>query len=151
MGLIDEIDRLGQQGFCCIWNYNHAERVDLLRAMCDRLLLFKSHLKEEDDLKALVAWGESTTVADFLDFKVPGLGFSTFQYLRILCGASTVKPDVHIRRAFLEGVGRKVNDSGIVALYEVAAARLQVPAQKLDYAIWNYYSERARNSQTCPK
>jgi hypothetical protein len=68
-----------------------------------------------------------------------------FQHLRMLFGAQTTKPDVHIRNFVSEVIGRKVNDYTALALLEQASAQTNLPLHEVDGAIW---SERGRKYHT---
>jgi hypothetical protein len=89
----------------------------------------------------------------FGSFNVKGIGLATFQYLRILCGSDTVKPDIHIRQAVSDGLNERVtNDKRVIALVEAAAFSLQISARILEYSIWLHYSEGAKTRlRRCPQ
>jgi len=77
---------------------------------------------------------------------------ATFQYLRILCGSETVKPDIHLRQVVTDSLNRKISDDRkVIALLEAAARKMGVPAKRLDYAIWDRYSTNSRNSAKCSR
>ena len=65
-------------------------------------------------------------------FKVVG-----FQYLRMLFGADTTKPDVHIRGFISEALNhRRISDYEALSLLEAAALRLGLSVRAVDSAIW---------------
>lgn len=71
-----------------------------------------------------------------------GIGFTTFQYLRMLCGADTVKPDVHISKAVREALGKQLSPMAVVELVEQSAKNMGIQARQLDYTIWLHYSKK---------
>jgi hypothetical protein len=79
---------------------------------------------------------------DYERFGVQGFGLSGFQYLRMLFGVPTIKPDVHIRRFVSDAVGRTVTDEEALALMEAAGKHLEWPLSRLDYAIWDRSARR---------
>ena len=80
-------------------------------------------------------WAKTATFARFQG-RVRGLGPAVFQWLVMRQGVDTIKPDVHVHR-FVESVlGRRVSDTDAVAVLTEAARRLERPATRLDWAIW---------------
>ncbi len=148
--LLDWIDKLGDSGFTRVWNYNDLGRVKRLRNLTRRFLEFKNLYELTGDFETLSRWGKISTLDDFDSFGVAGIGLATFQYLRILCGAETVKPDVHLRQAVEDSLNRKIwNNKKVVALIEAASQTMDIPAKRLDYAIWDHYSKISRSSKKC--
>ncbi len=143
--LNDAITHLGISGFCQLWHYNHPQRVEILKRLIAKFQAIKKDMEIEDDLIAINAWGTKSTIADFDNFDVKGIGFTTFQYLRLLCGADTVKPDIHLRRAVKDATGRPMSKLVTVTLVEETAHELGIPARRLDYALWRYYSQGKSN------
>lgn len=141
-GVLEAIEDKGISGFCKVWNYNHPERVEILKRLANKFLRIKKELKISNDLSALKEWAKQSTVIDYPKFGVKGIGFVTYQYLRLMCGADTTKPDVHLKKAVKEGTGRKLSEAEVVQLVEQSAKRMNVKARQLDYALWRYYSNR---------
>jgi hypothetical protein len=141
-GALQTIEKEGVSGFCKIWNYNHPERVEILKRLINKYLLVKKELKIDDDLTALKEWGRKSTVENYEDFNVKGIGFVTYQYLRLMCGADTTKPDIHLKRAVKEGTGQSLSEAETVQVVELTAKEIKVKARQLDYALWRYYSKR---------
>ena len=140
--LIAKIEKIGADGFCELWRYNHKSRVELLHILATRFMIIRKDMKARTDLNALHQWGKITQPGDFRDFNVPGIGFTTFQYLRMMCGANTVKPDVHISKAILLGTGERLSAIDKVNLVEQTAVSMGIQAQDLDYALWHFYSNK---------
>lgn len=76
---------------------------------------------------------------------VPGFKLAGFQYLRMLFGAETTKPDVHILRYVARTLNRppatRANEM-VRAVYAVerAGELLGVSVRSLDVAIWEHES-----------
>ena len=85
-------------------------------------------------IKSKVA--SNSSINDYNYFNVPDIGFATFQYIRILFGANTVKPNVHIKNKISEVVGRKLNDKYTVELFESACNELKLNTSDIEYYIW---------------
>lgn len=136
------IENKGINGFCEIWNYNHPERVEILKRLANKFLQIKTELKVTDDLATLKEWAKQSSATNYPKFGVRGIGFVTYQYLRLMCGADTTKPDVHLKRAVKEGTGQKLPEAKVVQIVELTAKKINVKARQLDYALWRYYSKR---------
>ena len=100
--------------------------------------------KEDDELISLRKWASDASVLDYDKFGVKGIGFTTYQYIRMLLGANTVKPDVHIKNKISEIVGRKVNDKYAVQLFESACRNLKLNIVDVEHYIWK---KNANNSE----
>lgn len=67
-------------------------------------VLLENADEEDDDLALLQSWAENADPKRYVDDPVgavKGIGLATFQYLRMIAGANTVKPDIQVRR-FIE-------------------------------------------------
>jgi hypothetical protein len=81
-------------------------------------------------------WAVDARPGDYLEVGAKGFGLAGFQYLRMLFGARTAKPDVHILR-FVEGViGRRPGEAEALYLLEEAAHGGGFDLRKVDVAIW---------------
>lgn len=140
--LNDLINERGEVGICEYWCYNHRERVGILSRLTNKYLSWESGNNLPDSIGSLKLWGINSKMEDFDNFNVRGIGFTTFQYLRLLTGANTTKPDVHLKRAIFDGLGKNVGEKGIVRITERTSEILNVPTRKLDYSIWHYYSNK---------
>ena len=117
-------------------NYADSRRADTLVGVLDCLLDLQRDFQGETEAERLEAWAAWARPGDYLTLSVRGFGLAGFQYLRMLFGAQTTKPDVHIVRFVSENVGRKVSDVQALNLLERAAVRTGLPVRDLDVAIW---------------
>jgi hypothetical protein len=80
---------------------------------------------------------------------VHGLGWVTFEYFRLLCGAETAKPDTMIHRWLERAIGREVNAKTALSMVKGLAAELErrwtmeVSPRAVDHTIWFHESGRA--------
>ncbi|MEZ6193731.1 MAG: hypothetical protein R3C45_21015 [Phycisphaerales bacterium] len=88
---------------------------------------------EED---RLLVWARWCRPGDYLSLGVKGFGLAGFQYLRMLFGADTVKPDVHINRYVANSLGQPVSDIRAIYILERAGEILRQPIKSIDVAIW---------------
>jgi hypothetical protein len=105
-------------------NYNHKDRADTLVGVTKYLKQVQAVYQGSSQMSRLKKWAEAAKPSDAYMVGVRGFGLSGFQYLRILLGAQTVKPDVHIRRFVSEAVGHSVSDERSIELFEAAGKYL---------------------------
>lgn len=104
--------------------------------MVDFLLGVVAATPTASELEGLERWAVDAQPADFRTVGIRGFGLAGFQYLRMLFGASTTKPDVHIRRYVAAAAGRPVSDVQALSLMEDAAAQVGVSLRDADTTIW---------------
>lgn len=94
----------------------------------------------ESERDRLTAWAEWARPGDHLMLDIRGFGLAGFQYLRVLFGAQTIKPDVHILRYAERALGRPFTSASsavrLVYIVERAGEMLSVPVRSLDAAMW---------------
>jgi hypothetical protein len=114
-----------------LWGNNYWPRIQWLRGLA-------AFLREENltSQEALKEWAVSCDFDRDFAGRVKHLGIAACQWLRMRLGVDTVKPDVHMHRFVTRAIGRKLSDSGVVAVIEEVARRLGMRARTLDHAIW---------------
>jgi hypothetical protein len=117
-------------------NYRDEKRAVTLVGVLGYLLQVQAAFNGSSEASRLTNWAKSAKPYDHETLGIPGFGLSGFQYLRILFGAQTVKPDVHIRRFVSKAIGHPVQDVQALLLVEAAGKHLGWPLPSLDYAIW---------------
>lgn len=129
--------------------YKDEVRIKEINEVASTFLKLKNEYGEQDDLKAMKKWAKETdfTKKDDPIFKIKGIGIATFQYLRILSGAQTCKPDVHIKN-FLNDVlgrkkGKKFSEEYAVRAVTQLAQSIDKDTRIVDNAIWKY--QRSKN------
>jgi hypothetical protein len=136
------IQEKGYEGFNRVWQYNHLDRVKMLDDLAKKFISYAEEIHESDDLAAMKNWANKVSPKDYDKFGVHGIGLATFQYLRMLSGVSTVKPDVHIKKAVGYALGRQVSDMEAIWLVEQASKEMGLPATTVDHNLWQYYSSK---------
>ena len=131
--------RFGEQ----VWNYRYLPRIQTLELLVNWFLAYQQKHGFADDLEAMRYWAQQPYREPLSAYGVRGIGIATTQYLRMLAGADTVKPDVRIHQAIEDALGRSVEDAEAISIIEAAARRLGVGAVTLDHAIWKFYSGNA--------
>ena len=128
--------RFGEQ----VWNYRYLPRIQTLELLVNWFLAYQQKHGFGDDLEAMRYWAQQPYKEPLSAYGVRGIGIATTQYLRMLAGADTVKPDARIHQAVEDALGRSVTDEEAISLIEEAARRLGVGATTLDHVIWKFYS-----------
>jgi hypothetical protein len=85
----------------------------------------------------ITSWAAAVKPSDSGSVGVHGSGLPGFQYLRMLFGVQTCKPDIYIVRFVRDVVGRKVDDRTALQLLEAAAQRARLPLREVDNVIWS--------------
>jgi hypothetical protein len=108
-----------------------------LRGVVKYLLAAQAKQTGESEWERLRAWARSVKPGGYRAVSVRGFALAGFQYLRMLFGVQTTKPDIYIIRFVSQVVGRKVNDVAAVTLLEAAAEKAGLPLREVDGAIWD--------------
>ncbi len=116
--------------------YNDARRAETLLGVIDYLIEVQLEMEGRDEAERLAYWATWARPGDYFSVGVRGFGLAGFQYLRMLFGAQTTKPDVHIIRFVSEVVDRSVTDVQALYLLERAAKLTGLPLREVDAAIW---------------
>ena len=123
-------------------NYKDSARAKTLLGVLDYLLAIQQSSQNKTEIQQLKQWAVKVQPSDYKAVNVRGFGLAGFQYLRMLFGVETTKPDIHIRRFVSETIGRKVSDREALSLLEMAAKLARVSLRVADFIIWE---ERARS------
>jgi hypothetical protein len=95
---------------------------------------------EGDELQELKNWAVRSTLDDLGKVKVRGFGPAGFQYLRMIYGAQTAKPDIYLKRFVARCIGRPVDEWEAVNLLEKASEREGIRLRDFENAVWERYS-----------
>lgn len=133
-----------------VLNMKHATKGAAILAVAQHLLGEQARFEgsEEDRLSQWARWARP---GDFIAFVAPGFGIAGFQYLRMLFGADTIKPDVHILRYVQDAIGHPLAEGPAVYLIERVAALMGVNARGIDKAIWERGAAAAGAARIVPE
>ena len=117
-------------------NYNHEDRARILQSVVShvRTIVEKTPIASEEE--TLKRWAIQAKPQDYQTLNVRGFALAGFQYLRMLFGAQTTKPDVYIIRFVSDILNRKVSDVESLHLLEVASERTSLSVRAVDNFIW---------------
>lgn len=95
-------------------------------------------------LEILNKWAIAEQPSGYKKMDVNGFGIAGWQYMRMLFGADTCKPDRYLIDFVKESIGKKVSPLTAVELIEAAAPRAGLGIREADRRIWKYKSEKQR-------
>ena len=124
--------------------YRDADRAQTLVGVCQYMNTVQTAFEGETEMARLRQWAKSVTPDDYEAPRVRGFGLAGFQYLRMLFGAETAKPDVHVLRFVAEAVGHSINDATALRLLETAGKQLDWHLTALDNEIWEYRAQSGK-------
>jgi hypothetical protein len=90
----------------------------------------------EEQCARLHNWALTANPADYSYLGIPGFGLAGFQYMRMLFGANTTKPDKSIRRFVEQATKRKASNIFALKMLEHAAQRADVDLRNVDSKIF---------------
>lgn len=105
-------------------DYRHQDRAETLLGVIDYLLDVQQDHAGDTETERLEHWAAWARPGDYLAVGVRGFGLAGFQYLRMLFGAQTTKPDIHVIRFVSKYVDRQVTN--IQALYLLERAYMKL-------------------------
>ena len=117
-------------------DYRDPARAATLTAVVDWLVTVGGNGDYDKQLSNLQLWATEAQPADYGTLRIDGFGLGGFQYLRMLFGADTTKPDIHIRRYVESCVEHSVSDVQALRLLEYAAQKVGTTLVDLDTTIW---------------
>jgi len=123
-----------------VLNYNDERRANTLIGVVDYFITIQENFDGDTESERLYNWAINAKPEDAYKVRVKGFGIAGFQYMRMLCGAQTTKPDKHITDFIKNVVDRPVNEVEAVYLLEEAARNVNLPVRDVDHEIWKELS-----------
>ncbi len=117
-------------------NYNFEARANTLHSVVEfvsKIIEETPTVSEEESLKQ---WAIQASPEEYQALNIRGFGIAGFQYLRMLFGADTTKPDVHIIRFVSKILDRNVSAIEALHLLEVSSEQLGLSVRDVDTYIW---------------
>lgn len=110
-------------------------------------LIEASAVPEEETLRQ---WAINAEPDGYETLNIKGVRIATFQWLRMLFGADTSKPDVHIMNFISDTIEQKLSKNDCILLIKGVASYLEVSERDVDLAIWDFMSSRSRTVRLAP-
>lgn len=131
-------------------DYNSERKAGILHSVVkfvSNIIEEPSTVPEEETLKQ---WALHAKPQDCYNLRIKYFKLAGFQYLRMLFGADTVKPDVHIIRCLSELLSRNISPIESIYVLETASRNAGLSARSVDKYIWNR-GARSRKDTTNTK
>ncbi len=139
-----------------VLDYNHEPAAKMFGRVLDYLILQTHKYPGSNDIEKLMVWAKSSEIDGYNKIwgegpnitNIPGFGIAGWQYLRMLFGADTCKPDIAVRRFIADCLGRQLSEYSIVKILEASAPisenlqNHEKPVREADRRIWNQYNEK---------
>ena len=127
-------------------NYKHENRAKTLQAVVEFVCQIVDGTQTiEEEKEILKQWAIQAEPLDYQTLNIKGFAIAGFQYLRMLFGADTTKPDVHIIGFLSELLNRRISEVEALRLLEAASERVGLSVRDVDTYIWQI---RARGGQS---
>ena len=117
-------------------NYDHEDRANILRSVVRYVCTIVEGAPTAFEEEVLKQWAIHAKPQDYRTLNIKGFGLAGFQYLRMLFGAQTAKPDIYIRRFVSKILKQKVSDVKSLFLLETASERVGLSVRAVDNFIW---------------
>ncbi len=117
-------------------SYNHEYRARILYEVVDYLSNIVESVPFDQEENVLSEWAVSAKPNGYSILNIKGFALAGYQYLRMLLGASTLKPDKHIIDFVSEQLSRSVSDVEALELLENAAISANCSIRDVDTTIW---------------
>jgi hypothetical protein len=117
-------------------DYRDQSRAETLKGVVLYLIGAECQFEGLTEYDRLHQWANSVCPTDSVTVGVRGFGLAGFQYLRMLFGVQTTKPDRHIKHFVSDVIGHTVSDRKALLLLEEAAELAELNLRDVDNLIW---------------
>lgn len=120
--LQDKLDTKNYVEFQEIWGHKDEKKYDTLASIVKKILSLQK-LTSWSDRKLMKTWAQNAQLnhmkEDILLGGIKNVGIATFQHLRMVFGADTVKPDQRVKEVLSKEFGvPRLSDEGIIEAIE---------------------------------
>lgn len=118
------------------FNYNSERKGKMLQEVVEFVCQIAQKTPNLSEEEALKQWAMRSKPQECYALNIKYFKLAGFQYLRMLFGADTTKPDVHIIRFLSDTLNRKVSAVESLLLLEAASPRVGFSVRAVDKFIW---------------
>ena len=118
-------------------NYNSKVKPKMLQEVVKFVCQIVEKSPRVSEENVLKQWAIQAKPQECYGLNIKYFKLAGFQYLRMLFGADTTKPDVHIVRFLSDILNRNVSDIESLLLLEAACEREEISVRAVDKYIWN--------------
>lgn len=142
--LRDLMVEMGEGFNRAFWDFDSQRRKQMLFELTNGFIEYKKKTHIDDDMEAMKDWAVKARIEKYSKgingSPITCLGIANYQYLRMLCGVNTVKPDTYILKGIETALGYSKKPPEVVKLLEKAAAKMEIPMLEIDQILWVYYA-----------
>lgn len=120
-----------------LWGYKYWTRLQQLRGLLSYFDLVG--IKDQESLRQ---WAKKSDFDRDFKGRVKGLSFAIYKWLVMRQGVPTIKPDSNLKKFLSSVTDRRFSDKEAVEVLERIAQELSIPANELDWSIWDYQRDR---------
>ena len=138
-------------------NYRYPQAAEMFGRVLDYLTRETARYPGGTEMERCRNWATSVSVDGYRGIwkgsNIPLFGIAGWQYLRMLFGADTCKPDIAVKEFVEDCLGRWLSDHLVVALMERAAPMASAlksfpqPVPEADHRIWQQYNRRKNQNK----
>lgn len=131
-------------------NYNSEKRGHTLYGVANYLHAQQQRFSGNTEISRLEVWAKSAAPDGHRQAGVRGFGLAGFQYMRMLFGADTTKPDVHVVTYIANALDRAVTPHEAWRLLEAVGTQTGIAVRQYDAFIWTKQQKAsAARRRTC--
>ncbi|MYF99591.1 hypothetical protein F4212_10760 [Candidatus Poribacteria bacterium] len=127
-------------------NYNYEVRANTLQSVVEFVCKIVGETPDVPEEETLRQWAINAKPEEYQTLNIHGFGIAGYQYLRMLFGADTTKPDVHIIRYVSKLLGRNISAIEALHLLEASSERLGLSVRDVDTYIWQISARPEQNN-----
>ena len=109
----------------------------VMKQVAQQIIDYSKNISESGEDGLCKAWAEDNAYSSQV-LEIKGIGPALYQYLRMLCGADSLKSDLRVKRG-LKTLGLPVEwftDEGVLVLCEMLAEEVQCTLIELDQCLY---------------
>lgn len=118
-------------------NYNSERKAQMLQQVINHLHQIVQKTPDIPEEESLRKWALQAKPHECFSWNIKHFKIAGFQYLRMLFGADTIKPDIHVRRHVSKIIGREISEIESIVLLEEASKQVSYSVRVVDRYIWD--------------
>jgi hypothetical protein len=128
--------------------YNDQARAVILGRLVDWLVTIAGNGTPAEQLANVERWAREAPFTGYKALGIRGFALAGFQYLRMLFGANTTKPDKWICQWVAAAIGHSASPFQTLQLLERAAPEADVLLRDVDTTIWELSARGSHHGRT---
>ena len=126
-------------------DYNSERKARILQSVVRHVCKIVEEASTIPEEEVLKQWAIQAKPQDCYTLKIKYFKEAGFQYLRMLFGADTTKPDKYIRDFIFGILNRNISDIEVVLLLEASSKRVGLSVRDVDAYIWDRGARGQKN------